>query len=924
MASPRVSCLNDFELLEIVDGTCAPAVLPSLLEHVDGCPTCRDLLAGLMAENCSTVDSLEGSSVGHYRFGPLLAEGGMGRVYRAVDLDLDRPVAIKVPRTNSAALMQRFEREISISARLAHPGVVPIHGTGKLSDGTPFYVMRFVDGDSLDVLHARATSVEQRLELLPTLINVAETMGYVHSQGIAHRDLKPNNVLVGRFGEIVIIDWGLAKELPKHRSHVPQRPSFENMAPADAAPLNDSYPPAEIATRAGDVLGTPAFMAPEQANGEVVDCRADVYALGAMLWHLLTRRIPTPFVSFDDEMLIGVPLAVVAVAKRAMSIDREARFADAGEFATALRDASRPVAPSINVPPHHVRTSFVVAAIAALGIAGSLALWMRHRHLASAREPSKRDETSLEFISTDLLGDAALRLSPSGNRIAIGSASRFTVRDLVTGQTWLSTLPVEWPVTLQFDGENTLVFGETANASAVPFGKRVKWNLDTGQTTELATTAPEGTSRWLGSLDHGDLFLAERPTRLYVVADGALKASVDIRNQTAVYGVTISPNKRRFAFPDSGKFQGVISMADSSGTTLFTSDPMPTPTALTWFDDDHILYSATPPSGQGSSLFIATASVEGFRHPTELYRYDVPDHWIGGLTSVNGRIVAAITKSTFQSTLVDRRGSHSQVNLDNATASAPLLWLDNNSFWTSNRNNNQVELHHVDATTPTVLPIHLGGDPADATRAGDILIVAERAESGRRVEAYSLTDHSLRWNAEPGDLLFVRCAGDQAPPCVAARQINPTDVEIRRIDPATGSIGEVIVAASKTQDAAISVDGTTIAWIPSDRGASVSALALNAPATVLHDLGSQATAMHSLAFDNEGNLLLARTGVGRSIVSVHPDGTTEPLVHSAANVIAFIRPSPDGAHLLYRSRSFGGDLAVVHLSTTARAGLPKH
>ena len=876
------------------------------------------MLAGLVADNAGSSDSLEGTSVDHYRFGPLLAEGGMGRVYRAVDLDLDRQVAIKVPRTNSPALAQRFEREISISARLAHPGVVPIHGTGKLPDGTPFYVMRFVDGDSLDVLQSRTTSVEQRLELLPTLINVADTMGYVHSQGIAHRDLKPNNVLVGRFGEVVIIDWGLAKELPKKAALGPRRPSFENMAAAEPEAQDESYPPTEISTRAGDVLGTPAFMAPEQANGEAVDCRADVYALGAMLWHLLTRRIPTPFIAFDDESLVGVPPAVVLVAKRAMSIDRNDRYADASDFATAMRDATRAAAPSIIVPPHHVRTSFVIAAIAALGFAGASALWLR-RH-SRENEVVTRPETKLDYISTDLIGDASIRFSPSGNRIAIGSAKLFTVRDLTNGQTWVSSLPVTWPVTIQFNSENTLVFGE-AEASAVEKCKRVQWNFETGQTTDLATDAPLGTSRWLGALDHGDLFLAELPEPHLLIVNGEHTSSVAVRNQASVYGVTISPNKRRFAFPDSGKFQGSITIVDGDGATALTSDAMPTPTALTWFDDDHVLYS-TPSATGGSSLLIAAATSAGLRHPTELYRYEAPDHWIGGLTSAGGHIAAVITKSTFQSTLVERNGAHHQTNLDNTTASAPLLWRDNNSFWTSNRLTNHVELHHVDTTAPTVLPIALGGDPANATRADETLIVAERAEQGRRIEAYSLTDYSLRWKAEPGALLFVRCAGDAIPPCVAGRQVSTSEVELVRIDPATGVLGETIVSASKAQDAAISADGTSIAWIPSEQGARVSALAANAPSQRLADQGSDAVALHSISYDSTGTLLMGRTGDGRAIISIHPDDQVDVLVHSTANVIAFIRPSPDGAHLLYRSRSFGGDLALVHLSSTAQAALP--
>ena len=134
----------------MVAGTIDPDTLPSVLAHIDECLPCRALVAGLLTEH-SDDDSLDGVQVDHYRFGSLVAEGGMGRVYRAIDLDLDRVVAIKIPRANSSALRARFEREIAISVQLAHPGIVPLHGIGRMPDDTPFYVMRFVDGVSLDV-----------------------------------------------------------------------------------------------------------------------------------------------------------------------------------------------------------------------------------------------------------------------------------------------------------------------------------------------------------------------------------------------------------------------------------------------------------------------------------------------------------------------------------------------------------------------------------------------------------------------------------------------------------------------------------------------------------------------------------------------------------------------------------------------------
>jgi hypothetical protein len=199
--------------------------------------------------------------------------GGLGRVSRAHDRELDRDVAIKELLSRSHVNELRFMREALITARLEHPCIVPIHETGRWPDGTPFYAMKLVSGRSLRELIAEQTTVQQRLGLLHHVIAVADAIAYAHDRHIIHRDLKPANVIVGEFGETIVIDWGLAKDLTAtdHATTV-SSPSL-------------TTPNADL-TVAGTVLGTPAYMAPEQKQGEHVDQRADVYAIGAMLWEL--------------------------------------------------------------------------------------------------------------------------------------------------------------------------------------------------------------------------------------------------------------------------------------------------------------------------------------------------------------------------------------------------------------------------------------------------------------------------------------------------------------------------------------------------------------------------------------------------------------------------------------------------------------
>ncbi|HEX4457899.1 MAG TPA: serine/threonine-protein kinase, partial [Polyangia bacterium] len=210
------------------------------------------------------------------------ARGGLGRILKAYDERLDRPVAIKemLESGDSAVLRERFERETAITARLQHPAIVPIYDAGKRAGGPPFYVMKLLsDNRTLGQAIAQASSLKERLSLLPNAIAVADAIAYAHSLDIIHRDIKPSNVLLGPFGETVVIDWGLAKELSR-------------AAPPDPLLTTPYRNAAPDVTSIGSVMGTPHYMAPEQARGESVDARADVYSLGAMLYHVLCGAPP--------------------------------------------------------------------------------------------------------------------------------------------------------------------------------------------------------------------------------------------------------------------------------------------------------------------------------------------------------------------------------------------------------------------------------------------------------------------------------------------------------------------------------------------------------------------------------------------------------------------------------------------------------
>jgi eukaryotic-like serine/threonine-protein kinase len=252
--------------------------------------------------------------------------GGLGRVSRARDRDLGRDIAIKEMLTGGHLNEVRFLREALITARLQHPGIVPIYEAGRWPDGTPFYAMKLVAGRPLRELIVERTTVEQRLGLLHHVIAVADAIAYAHGRRIIHRDLKPANVIVGDFGETVVIDWGIAKDLSAD-----EEPSL------GGGPYRSSD---SGLTEAGDVLGTPTYMAPEQERGEYVDQRADVYAIGAMLWDLCSlHKLPSVDARQRRRLLrrARIDRDLATIVDKALEPDPDRRYPDAGALAADLK-----------------------------------------------------------------------------------------------------------------------------------------------------------------------------------------------------------------------------------------------------------------------------------------------------------------------------------------------------------------------------------------------------------------------------------------------------------------------------------------------------------------------------------------------------------------------------------------------------------
>jgi serine/threonine-protein kinase len=302
-----------------------------------------------------------------------LGRGGMGVVYRVFDPDLRRRLAVKVlgePFRGKAEAESRLRVEAQLMGQLQHPGITPVHQVGRLADGRPFFAMKLVQGRTLAaLLQERRDPRQEQARWLAIFAQVCQAVAYAHSKGVIHRDLKPSNIMVGAFGEVQVMDWGLAKVL------APKSQAAEAAAPPEAPVGNppqqvrrvqsggrDATEQVDAATHAGRVLGTPAYMAPEQARGEIdqLDERCDVFGLGAILCEILTGQPPYGRADHGEAWRqarladleaaqarladCGADAALTDLARRCLAEAPAERPRDAGAVAAALMRHERSAA----------------------------------------------------------------------------------------------------------------------------------------------------------------------------------------------------------------------------------------------------------------------------------------------------------------------------------------------------------------------------------------------------------------------------------------------------------------------------------------------------------------------------------------------------------------------------------------------------
>ena len=293
-----------------------------VLEHIENCEICEKKLRAIVRMDAAHSDSqfqpkarkkktkevfdsagLRLNQSDRFDIRHEIAEGGMGVIYQAEDQLLHRTVALKVIKPeyeNNADATARFIQEARICGMLQHPGIVPVHDLGLLEESKPFLTMKLIDGQTLDDLIKKQTPAVRLLEVFS---QVCQTMAFVHSQNVIHRDIKPANIMVGEFGEVQIMDWGIAKLLDTPTDRAADGITHRQEVDVSSLPTNQ-IESNDRKTQSGLIIGTPGYMPPEQALGQndKLDKRADVFALGAILCEILTGQLPGGELS-DDELL---------------------------------------------------------------------------------------------------------------------------------------------------------------------------------------------------------------------------------------------------------------------------------------------------------------------------------------------------------------------------------------------------------------------------------------------------------------------------------------------------------------------------------------------------------------------------------------------------------------------------------------------
>jgi len=376
---------------------------------------------------------------GRYQVLGEIGRGGVGVVYKGRDQDLGRDVAMKVLRPEHVSrpeIVERFIEEAQIGGQLQHPGIVPVYEIGLQAGERPYFAMKLVKGQTLaELLAQRKSPDEERRRFLGCFEQVCQTIAYAHARRVVHRDLKPNNVMIGSFGEVQVVDWGFAKVLPLATLEGPAPSKAPSMASVISTVRSD--PKTGSHSVVGSMMGTPAYMPPEQANGDVehMDQRSDVFGLGAMLCEILTGK--PPYLAADGDLIqqaarahlqgayerlekCGADAVLIALCRQCLSPARQARPDSAKQVAEAVAHYLTSVEERARDAQIHAAEAKVraratvllsVAAVLLLAVGGGCYLWLQRERQSRREQASQRVGIALNEANVRL-GEARAKEPP--------------------------------------------------------------------------------------------------------------------------------------------------------------------------------------------------------------------------------------------------------------------------------------------------------------------------------------------------------------------------------------------------------------------------------------------------------------------------------------------------------------------------------
>ncbi len=547
------ACFDENTAVEFVEGGLSTARAQAVRDHIDVCASCRSLIADAtrmgagtagastvrfrrerQADASGEVPSPPGGEqaalgrndrIGNYVVRELIGQGGMAQVYAALDPELQREVAVKLPRKSGdqGELKARLRREARALARLAHPNIVPVYELGQTRDGTPYYVMRRLEGRSMASALRDCRTLADRLTLLGPFLGVCQAVAYAHEQRILHRDIKPENVMLGDLGEALLVDWGLARM--------------------------DRAEDAAGRTPGGTTMGTPSYLSPEQAAGdrEAIDERADVWSLGAVLYEILTGR--PPFVGGDTMAVVmqvltrpvapvrslcpEAPVALAAVCEKAMARERAGRYRNAKDlwreveaYVTGAAMRGR------RARMFRVGPVILAAALAVVSAGATFAVLGLYRAAARA-------EAAQEALVAAELNAAQVAIDHGGGREALGLVqSALDLRDTPRGRAlaarglWAAGVEAGGPAREAEPLSAALLVTSTVDGRAIGLGRRGWRDLLDGAPLRLPDAAwrraAAQASHAGAAYGHVCLTRSGGPVELWEVSADARRASFEV------------------------------------------------------------------------------------------------------------------------------------------------------------------------------------------------------------------------------------------------------------------------------------------------------------------------------------------------------------------------------------------------------------